>query len=191
MVKKYDDQQLVEALQAGEKAAITEIYRRYWQRLLAIAYNHTKDKASAEEVVQEVLIKLWDNRNKIRPHSLPNYLATAVKYSVLTHLYREKRRSNIAASLYLSQEMDLADERIYARFLQQYIDGVVDLLPEKCRLVFQHSRLQGKNNAQIAREMQIAEKTVEAHLTKALKTIRYSLKSAGLLIILQIIQLFV
>ncbi|WP_253187485.1 RNA polymerase sigma-70 factor [Mucilaginibacter polytrichastri] len=168
------------SLKTGNEAAIGEIYRRYWRKLLAIAFNHTKDKVAAEEIVQEVLIKLWDKRDQVKIDSLPNYLATATKFSVLTAIHRQKRRSDIALSVYGKTQHDFDDEKIYARFLQEYINGIVEKLPEKCRLVFKYSREEGRSIPQISVEMNIAEKTAEAHLTKALKVIRLSLRSIGM-----------
>jgi len=190
MIKDLSDAQLVVSLRAGNESAITEIYNRYWRKLLAIAYNHTKDKSSAEEIVQDVLIKLWDRKAELQINSLSGYLATAVKYTVLNFIYRERRRSEIASKMYAIDDFDCDDEKIYASFLEEYISGVVDDLPEKCRLVFRCSREQGKNIPQIAFELNIAEKTVEAHLTKALKSIKYSLRNAGLLLMIYLTYLF-
>lgn len=188
--KNFSDSDLIDSLKTGKEDAITEIYRRYWRKLLAIAFNYTKDKVAAEEIVQEVLIKLWDKREQLQINSLPNYLATATKFSVLTAIHRQKRRSDIAASAYGKNLHDFDDEKIYARFLQEYINGVVEKLPEKCRLVFKYSREEGKSISQISDEMNIAEKTAEAHLTKALKAIRVSLRNVGMFYFV-FIQIFI
>ncbi|QKJ32609.1 RNA polymerase sigma-70 factor [Mucilaginibacter mali] len=180
-IRKYGDDQLVAALQKGEATAMTEIYDRYWRKLLAIAYNHTKDKSTSQEIVQEVMIKLWDRREDVRIDSLPNYLAMAVKYSVINYAVRERRRSEIAFKVISQADTYFDDENIYAQFLQEYISGVVETLPEKCKLVFKSSRENGKTARQIALDMDISEKTVEAHLSKALKSIRYSLRNAGVI----------
>jgi RNA polymerase sigma-70 factor (ECF subfamily) len=177
----HSDAQLIQSLQHGEEAAMAEIYSRYWKKLLAIAYNHLKDKALAEEVVQDVLINLWDRRADLHIHSLPDYLATAVKYTVLRALHNQKRKEEVAQNIFrIKQQYQVDEESIYARFLQEYINGEVEKLPEKCQLVFKYSRQQGMSTPQIAQKLNIAEKTVETHLTKALKFIRGSLRNAGL-----------
>lgn len=181
MVKDYNDQQLVGSLQRGHEAAMTEIYDRYWQKLLGVAYKHTLNKSAAQDIVQDIMIKLWDRREEIQINSLSAYLGTAVKYSVITYLVRERRRNKIADQVSVPILQGREDEEIYARFLKEYIEGVVELLPEKCKLVFKSSRESGKNIQQIAKELNISEKTVEAHLTKALKTIRYSLRKSGII----------
>ncbi|WDF77197.1 RNA polymerase sigma-70 factor [Mucilaginibacter sp. KACC 22773] len=189
MIKNFSEEQLVLSLKAGDEAAIAEIYRRYWRKLLAIAYNHFRDKSSAEEIVQDVLIKLWDRRAEVSIDSLSGYLVTAVKYTILNAIYRERRRNEIAFNVFGSNDCDFDDEKIYANFLKEYINGVVEKLPEKCRLVFKCSREQGKNIPQIAFELNIAEKTVEAHLTKALKSIKLSLRNTSLVLLVSFVYL--
>ncbi|WP_316825507.1 RNA polymerase sigma-70 factor [Pedobacter miscanthi] len=181
MVKNYSDQQLVELLQNGDEQAMAEIYDRYWQKLLAVAYKHSRDKSAAKDIVQDIMIKLWDRHEGVQISSLSAYLGTAVKYSVFSYLVRERRRNEIADQLGAHNDRDKGDEEIYAQFLKEYIDGIVEALPEKCRLVFKTSRAGGKNIPQIATELNISEKTVEAHLTKALRTIKYSLRKSGII----------
>lgn len=178
------DALLLHELKQGNQTAFTEIYNRYWKKLLAIAYNYTKDKSSAKEIVQEIFIGLWNRRNEVDIKSLNGYLATAVKFSVFKQAYRQKRHDEIAALDYKKQTVILDEEKIDARFLQEYINGIVERLPEKCRLVFTYSRKEGLTIPEISDKMGIASKTVEAHLTKGLRTLRLNLKDAGVLILL-------
>ncbi|MCS3556806.1 MULTISPECIES: RNA polymerase sigma-70 factor [unclassified Sphingobacterium] len=179
--ESLNDDQLIARLQMSDARAITEIYRRYWKKLLAIAYNHIRDKDDAEEVVQTVFIKLWDKRNDIAIGQLPNYLATAVKYSVFSMIQKKNRKDEVGQFFVMNhQSQDYEEEKIYTIFLRQYIKGVVEELPDRCRLVFTYSREQGKTIPEIATTMNIAEKTVEAHLTKALRRIKHSLKAIGI-----------
>lgn len=180
-LKSLNDEQLVARLQMSDTCAITEIYRRYWKKLLAIAYNHIGDKDDAEEVVQTVFIKLWDKRKEISIGQLPNYLATAVKYSVFTMIQKKNRKDEVGQFFVMNhQSQDDEEEKIYTNFLRQYIKGVVEELPDRCRLVFTYSRENGKTIPEIATTMNIAEKTVEAHLTKALRRIKVSLRAIGI-----------
>ena len=184
---KFTDKQLTDSLKNGEEGAITEIYNRYWSKLLAIAYNHTREKQAAQEIVQNVLIALWGRRDAIAIDSLPNYLAMAVKYAVLQSLQKDKRRTDIARSLYDPRAANDGEGQVDAIFLQQYINGVVEQLPEKCRLVFKYSREKGRTIPEIGKELNMADKTVEAHLTKALKTLRYALKGIGLSLLISVL----
>lgn len=175
----YTDIELTDLLKSGDHTAFNEIYHRYWNKLLAIAYNHTKDKSSAKEIVQELFVSLWNRRDNIDIKSLNCYMATAIKFSVYKQIDRGRRRREIENKEY-KQDLYTEDEfNIEARFLQEYINAQVEQLPEKCRLVFNYSRIKGLTNPEIARAMDISEKTVEGHLTKGLKIIRLNLKNSG------------
>ncbi|SFW79195.1 RNA polymerase sigma-70 factor, ECF subfamily [Chitinophaga sancti] len=179
-MQHFSDSELLTSMARGDEAAFTEIYHRYWQQLLAIAWKHTYDESSAKEIVQEVLIKLWDRRESLEIRELSHYLATAIKFSVFKHYHQQQRRKNILHSIFRSTH-NADEEKIYARLLDDYINGIVEKLPEKCRQVYKLSRVEGKSNQQIAGAMNISEKTAEAHLTKALRTIRLNLRHINML----------
>lgn len=175
------DNELLTLLQGDDRGSFTELYNRYWKRLLAIAYNHSRNQDTAEEIVQEIFVSLWDRRSIVRIDCVAAYLATAVKFSVFKHLARHKRHTEIAQAHCLTFAADLDEQQIDAKFLNEYILGLVEQLPEKCRLVFKYSRIEHLTIPEIAAKAGIAEKTVEAHLTKGLKFIRLNLKDSGIL----------
>lgn len=175
----YSDSKLASLLIKGDENAFTEIYQRYSEKLLAIAYNYTKDKDFAEEILQEIFSGLWERRKRVAIENLSAYLATAIKFSVFQTLHRQQRRAAIIESHYKVKAADSLEDLIHVKFLQEFIDGIVEQLPERCRLVYTYSRQSGLSNAEIAEEMNISEKTVEAHMTKALKVLRTNLKELG------------
>lgn len=178
------DVELIASLRGDDNQAFAEIYHRYWKKLLAIAYHHSKDKIIAEEIVQEVFIGLWNRRNELYIDNLSAYLATAVKLSVFKQYARQKRRNQIKEATADPLLTGWDEEKIYSRFLQQHINGIVDVLPEKCRLVFRLSREEGLSIPEVAQRMGIAEKTAEAHLTKALKVLKLRLNRPYLWVLL-------
>lgn len=176
--KSSSDKELLDLLKAGKEEAFTEIYNRYWKRLLSIAYNLSRDKSAAQEIVQEIFTGLWVKQADLNIEYLNGYLATAVRFSVFKLIYRQKRRLEIESQIYIDELSTLSEDQIDARFTQEFINRVVEQLPEKCKLVFKYSRNAGLTIPEISIELGIAEKTVEGHLTKGLKTIRLSLKNS-------------
>lgn len=181
---ELSDLELIELLKVKDQEAFAEIYSRYWNKLMAIAYNHTKDKSAAQEIVQELFIGLWNRRDQLEILNIGNYLATAIKFSIYKQIDKEKRRREVENNGTGFYNYSEDEEKIEAKFLQEYINGLVEQLPEKCRLVFNYSRVQGLSIPEIANEMNISEKTVEGHLTKGLKTIKSNLKDSGILSLL-------
>ena len=167
-----EDQHLLLALQKGDEKAFNEIYQRYWEKLVAIGYYHTRNKQMAEEVVGDVLIGLWNKKQDLEIRSLSAYLGTAVKYAVFKVLVRHQRRQDILQQHAGPDTDDATEKKLDARFLMEFLDGVVETLPEKTRLVFRYSREDQLSVSEIAGKMELSPKSVEYHITKALKTLR-------------------
>ena len=183
-----DDHDLLLLMQRGKESAFKEIYNRYWERLVVTGYYYTKDKPSAEEIVSDVLMSLWNKRDDPAAiRSLPAYLGTAVKYAVFKAILRNKRRQELLqGQTPLRTDTDLTtEEQLDARFLKDFLEGAVEKLPEKAKLVFKYSREEQLSVSEIAGKMDLSPKSVEYHMTKALKTLReYIRKFHSLLSIL-------
>jgi RNA polymerase sigma-70 factor (ECF subfamily) len=168
---QYDDQALLSLVKDGDETAFKMIFERYWDKLYAIAYNRLQSKQAAEDVVQEVLTGLWERRTVWKIQSLNSYLATAVRYSVFHELKKALTRQSLPDDLPVPGVLTVDDELRF-KVLQERLQREVNTLPEKCRLVFQYSRELGMSTREIAEELEISPKTVEAHLTKALRQLR-------------------
>lgn len=183
-VRTLSERQLLLSLQQGDESAFTEIYTRYSRKLLATAFNYSRDPDLAEEIVQDIFLSLWERRSSLQIESLEAYLATAIKFAIFRQIYTQKKRIELAKTHYKIETIVLDEDKIYAKFLDEYIQGIVETLPKKCRIVFQYSRNMHLNNKEIAEKMNISEKTVESHMTKALKTIRNNLSNSGTITLL-------
>ena len=183
-VRTLSERQLLLSLQQGDESAFTEIYTRYSRKLLAIAFNYSRDPDLAEEIVQDIFLSPWERGSSLQIESLEAYLATAVKFAIFRQIYTQKKRIELAKTHYKIETIVLDEDKIYAKFLDEYIQGIIETLPKKCRIVFQYSRNMHLNNKEIAEKMNISEKTVESHMTKALKTIRNNLSNSGTITLL-------
>jgi RNA polymerase sigma-70 factor (family 1) len=183
----YADDKLVLLLQAGDADAFTELYVRYWKLLFYIAAKRLRNYAEAEEAVQNIYTDLWTRRKTRHIHtSIKYYLATAVQYQVMNFLSKKNKQASLEFSEN-ERSTENADQMLSLHELQQQVEGIVNGLPEKCRLVYQLSRVQGLTNKDIARQLGISDKTVENQLTKALARIRAGLGDLRLLLVLMAI----
>lgn len=176
----YTDPELLQLLRENNRAAYNEIYNRYWKKMLLVAWNHSRNEELAKDIVQEVFITLWEKRQQQNIQSLSAFLATAIKYQVFKHYRKEQRRAALARDNYTFEATSQDEALLEARFLKDLIDGIVEEMPEKCRLVFHYSRNLGLNNHEIAEQTDVTRKTVENTLNRALRIIRGQLKNHGI-----------
>ncbi|NIG55104.1 RNA polymerase sigma factor [Chitinophaga sp. Cy-1792] len=171
---QYSDSDLVQLMKQDDDRAFTEIYHRYWKRLFTLALHRLGSRQMAEDVVQEVFSGLWQRRNHTIIEVPEAYLAVATRYAAIRQLAKMKLSVDTADVPETWLKYD--DDAAAVRFLQQSMEEQLQLLPEKCRLVFDYSRNKGLSNKEIARELQISEKAVEKHITKALQRLRIQLR---------------
>lgn len=172
----FDEAALTASLKEGNITAFETIYNEYWPRLYAYVYNRLKNKEVAEEIIQEVFYALWMKHATIDfTHSLSAYLFTAVKYQVFNYIKSDQVRKTYA-SQFSQQPEKLTDnsneENIAAADLRDNMEKEISRLPEKCQQVFRMSRLEHLSVRDIASTLNISHKTVENHLTKALRQLR-------------------
>jgi RNA polymerase sigma-70 factor (family 1) len=178
LYKTYQDQQLLPLLRDSNEGAFTEIYQRYWDKLLVTAMHRLGNMDEAREVVQDVFCNLWRRRDTLRlEYSLNTYLSVAVKYEVLNRLAVKDRQQRFQLHISRNWEEATPDTENLLSFkeLQDQLASLVKALPEKCRIIFQMSREKGYPRKKIASELGIAEKTVEAHLSTAIRKLRSGL----------------
>lgn len=173
----YTDEQLLSLLQSGNDEVFTELYNRYWERMVTLAYCKLRSAEDAQDVVQDVFLDLWNRRSGLSVrHNFHTYIAAAVKYRLLTLLARQGRQKTGQDKLRLKKEDHCTEEWLSYQQLREELEKTVQALPEKCRLVFRLSRDAGLSEKEITHHLNISTKTVEAHLSKALRVLRTSLK---------------
>lgn len=172
---QIDDFKLIELIQAGEELAFKEIYNRHWERLFTMACNRLDNEVEAEEIVQEIFCDFWKKINGFQlTKSLESYFAVAVKYRIINYLAKRARESQYKKELFAvaaPTNCSILESLDYKELLSRFTTKL-DSLPEKCRIVFQLRYEQGLTQRQIAEKLHVSEKTVEAHLAKARKTLR-------------------
>ncbi|MGX1642174.1 RNA polymerase sigma-70 factor [Sphingobacterium sp. NPDC055431] len=175
---KYSDEKLLVLLKDSDPKAFTEIYKRYWDKLLVIASNKLSDILVAEEIVQDIFLDIWKRRQSIRlSDQIERYLAAALKYKIINYRHRLAVEQKFVDYSKRSEDEKFYSMENYLQFeeLKTKLEKLVTQLPEKCQLVYKLSREEGLSQKEIAKRLLIAEKTVEAHLTRALKKIKSGL----------------
>lgn len=174
--EKYDDNELLRFMSESDDQAFSEIYRRYWKVLFSIAFNRLKITQLAEDVVHDVFASLWKNRQDGQIASLSSYLASATRYLVFATIRKNARARDYAETeAHITTGTDVQDA-LHNKLLLEFVHREVECLPPKCRLIFKQSRDKGMTTREIATELQVATKTVENQINKALHHLRFSMR---------------
>jgi RNA polymerase sigma-70 factor (ECF subfamily) len=170
---------LIERMKAGDRESFNQVFRRYYSPLVRFCIRFVADTDIAAEIVQDLFVKLWSNREKLSFNtSFESYMLTSVRNSAITYINKE--RSHAEANLRVfSDESDNNDpsETLQSNNLEESYRQILKTMPEKRREVFLASRFEGLKYAEIAEKLGISQKTVEAQMSAAIKQLREGLKA--------------
>jgi RNA polymerase sigma-70 factor (ECF subfamily) len=162
-----------------DEAVFEAHFKNYFPPLHAYAQALLKDSEVANEIVQTVFLKLWEKREDLEISiSMKAYLYKCVYYDCLNYIKHEKvKMKHLELNRYGMENTRSVDASfsIEDQEMQSKLNQALNNLPEKCRRVFLLSRIEELRYKEIALRLGLSVKTVEAHMGKALKTLRIEL----------------
>jgi RNA polymerase sigma-70 factor (family 1) len=164
---------LISLIERGQSATFTRFYTSYFQKLILASDKYISDVHTAEEIVQDIFLKIWEfPENLAEVKSVKSYLYRSVINASINFTNRQKsleqHHLKLAAEFTDDYLTDLDEENEMIIILRAEIDK----LPAKCRKVFKLSRFENFKYKEIAKALNISEKTVENHIGNALKVLR-------------------
>ncbi len=182
MAKLFNDnvgnqQFILNELQKGNERAFDMAFKQYYKPLCQFSYSFFKDQDTAENLVQEVFVKLWVKReNLTNIGNLLSYLMGMVRNQSIDFLRKEKTNSKIYNKLRPEKSENTTEEQILKNEFEERLLKSIMNLPERCRIAIEMSRFDGFSNKEIAQEMEISVKGVEALIGRSLKLLRSELQ---------------
>ncbi len=172
----YDDSMLLNQLQQGDKKAFDILFDKHWQKTFSETYKRIKEYDAAKDIVQEIFIHLWINRNSLQVRNLPAYLNVAVRNRVIKYCIKQRRTHPFFNFLETIPEKNCgADASIlWKEFFCTY-EAVLKTLPSKRQLIFRLRYEESLSTKSISAHLGIGRKTVQNQLGKALETLKVSL----------------
>lgn len=182
MAKLFNDnvgnqQFLLNELQKGNERAFDTVFKQYYKPLCQFSYSFIKDQNTAENLVQEVFVKLWEKRENITNiDNLLSYLMGMVRNQSIDFLRKEKTNSKVYNQLRPESSENTTEEQISKNEFEEKLLKSILNLPERCRTAIEMSRFDGFSNKEIAQKMEISVKGVEALIGRSLKLLRSELQ---------------
>ena len=179
------EQDLVKALSKGEIRAFNDLFQLYGNRIYRFAMGYLKSQPEAEELVQDVFLKVWERRSELKDNlSFKAYLFT-IAYNLIRKHFIKKALIHKYLENQIIDDFDFeTTENIDYLSTKKLIDTIIDQLPPKRKIVFIRSRFEGFTVSEIATELGTSPKTVENQLGEALKFVREHLKSEKFAVII-------
>ncbi len=172
------DESLVVLLKSGDTRAFEAIYQRYWRQLYGFASHQLGVREDAEEIVHDLMLSLWQNREHSNIGNLRIYIFIAAR-----NLVNKSIKSQINLRKYLEfrvfQEVfehSSVNEILTNEALETAVEQAMKQMPEKTAAVFRMSKLEEVPVKQIAAALGLTHKAVEYHITKSIKLLRQQLK---------------
>jgi len=173
------DEKLVDLLKADDPIAFEMIYRRYWRYLFGFVFQQLGSREETEEIIQDLMLSLWQNRQHSQIQNLKVYFFVAarnltnkfIKSQINLRKYREYQLLHEAF-----ESADISD--VYTiKELADVIEKILQKMPEKTAAIFRMSKINDMSVKKIAAKMDLTDKAVEYHITKSLKFLREHLRN--------------
>ncbi len=167
-----------EKLQKGNKTAFKQLFNKYHKSLFLFVNSMIKSSADAEEIIQDIFVKIWINRQRINPDlSIKAYLVKIARNEVYS--YFRKKINEQKMKEYLSSNRDKiknpTEEKLIYMNLETLLVKEIKRMPQKRQQIFKLSRMENLSHKEIAKKLNISTKTVENHISLALKHLKKSL----------------
>ena len=154
---------------------LEKAFREYYLFLTNMAYKVLGDSSQAEDCVQDVFIKIWNKRDRLKiDKELKSYLTRSVINACYDHLSSKKMRLSKSFTQNNQNSLD-TENQVRLTELQIKLELALERLPKQCRLIFSLSRFQGMSGKEIAEYLQVSKKTVDNQIGIALKKLREDL----------------
>jgi RNA polymerase sigma factor (sigma-70 family) len=176
-MESISDQELLLQIQHGDHDAFDILFDRYWQRLFQSARARLNDSDTAQDIVQEIFIKIWQRRATLNINGpIENYLQSAVRLSVISH-YRSKKATEVQLEDAL-QRINMLEDSIESLTdyleLEKTLQQTVELMPEMLKRVYQ-LRSENLSVKAIAGELGLADQTVKNYISEVSRRLRIAI----------------
>jgi len=192
--KTHNDPALLRQIAEGDEKALAGLVRLYWKNIYAVALSWMKSAEEAEELTQDVFLKIWHSRGQIsQVDHFENWLFIIARNTIVSAVRKKLNKPTFLQEQELEENSLRPDRLLESRQHYQVLLTGIGLLPEKRQRVFRMSRLEGLTHEQIAEQLGMHKDTVAQYIVKAvafLKSYLHEHLGDALLVIILLASLF-
>lgn len=177
-----NEQELLQQLRDGNQRAFDEFYQEYSTPLLWKLQKMVKDPEEADELLQDLFVKIWEKREQLNINqSFKAYLYQVAQRLAIDYFRKIARQNELYAQMQsgATELVENTEELLAARETQQLLDQAIALLPEQRRKAFILCKIEGKSHQEAADLMNISPNTVHNHLVKAVSFVKEHMEKSG------------
>ncbi len=168
-------------IKEGDIRAFETLFKRYYEPLCLFGHKMTHEMDTAEEIVQQLFYTLWKERASVHiVLSVKSYLYKSVRNQVLHHVehmrVRERYQTMMSGNMQENALHDTPQDILEYKELEQQFELALEAMPQRRRDIFRMNRFEGKKYEQIAQELSLSVKTIEAEMSKALQALRKTMR---------------
>jgi len=185
--KTHIDEDLMQEIKAGNMLAFDILYKKYSNRIFKFAFSILKSADESANIVQDVFLNLWENRNNIEKNSSVKYYIFTITYNSAISVIRKKLRESKFLDYLKTLQMPIQEPvnlELEYNELTNKINDIVSTLPKRQKEVYLLHKVEGLKYKEIALKLGISVNTIENHMSRALNTIRKKLGNYSVLAIL-------
>ena len=183
----YSDEELMQEIKADNMFAFDVLFRKYSKKLSKFGFSILKSTEDTENLIQDVFLNLWENRNKVvKDSAIKSYIFTLTHNSAISIIRKKARESEFVEYLKSMQEISVAPVNMELEYIEltNKLDEILKALPPRQKEVYLLHKVEGLKYSEIAERLSISVNTIENHMSRALKTIREKLGNYSLIAIL-------
>ncbi|KQR70228.1 RNA polymerase sigma factor [Pedobacter sp. Leaf176] len=191
---KINESKQLNALRLGDAHAFDELYRHYSKPVFRKLVAMVKHVPLAEELTQDVFVKIWDKRSIIDIEKPFLYYLLTIANHTVSDFYRKAARVSRLQEEIISASADLynpIEEQIFYKESRDILNSAIENLPEQQKLVFKLCKIEGKSYVEVSQELGISTSTISNHIVKATKTIKkvfFGSKFGFILLVLSLLE---
>ena len=172
------DERLIEAIRRNDYVSYNKLFERYYGRLCQYVYSLLMDKSDTEDIVQELFLNIWKNRERIEiKENVGGYLYKMAKHLALNHLRSKVYFNNLSET---QDQLSYEDDRVEAEEFRIALYSCIDHLPGRCKEVLLLHRIKGLKQKEISEKLDVSIKTIKNQIWISLQKLRRCLELKGI-----------